>query len=164
MKNLNKILLVVAILIVGVAIALTLKNDDPTEKDKDIVKVVQPPEDPGTKRVTGRSATTVTQTNDYPTTSSPVVVTPKPPTPPKVTPTPTPTPKPLGPLRTEDELRELEDAACPTCGSCAGLFTANSMNCLTEAIGMGLPGNGTQFPAGNGLFGDPLSDDIIRKF
>jgi dihydroxy-acid dehydratase len=43
----------------------------------------------------------------------------------------------------EDELRELEDAACPTCGSCAGLFTANSMNCLTEAIGMGLPGNGT---------------------
>jgi dihydroxy-acid dehydratase len=44
---------------------------------------------------------------------------------------------------TEDELCELENAACPTCGSCAGLFTANSMNCLTEAIGMGLPGNGT---------------------
>jgi dihydroxy-acid dehydratase len=44
---------------------------------------------------------------------------------------------------TDDELCELEDAACPTCGSCAGLFTANSMNCLTEAIGMGLPGNGT---------------------
>jgi dihydroxy-acid dehydratase len=43
----------------------------------------------------------------------------------------------------EDELGELEDCACPTCGSCAGLFTANSMNCLTEAIGMGLPGNGT---------------------
>lgn len=43
----------------------------------------------------------------------------------------------------EEELRELENAACPTCGSCAGLFTANSMNCLTEAIGMGLPGNGT---------------------
>jgi dihydroxy-acid dehydratase len=43
----------------------------------------------------------------------------------------------------EDELAELEDCACPTCGSCAGLFTANSMNCLTEAIGMGLPGNGT---------------------
>jgi dihydroxy-acid dehydratase len=37
----------------------------------------------------------------------------------------------------------IEDAACPTCGSCAGMFTANSMNCLTEAIGMGLPGNGT---------------------
>ncbi|MDP2181295.1 MAG: dihydroxy-acid dehydratase [Actinomycetota bacterium] len=43
----------------------------------------------------------------------------------------------------EADLRELEDAACPTCGSCAGLFTANSMNCLTEAIGLGLPGNGT---------------------
>jgi dihydroxy-acid dehydratase len=41
------------------------------------------------------------------------------------------------------ELRELEDAACPGCGSCAGMFTANSMNCLTEAIGLGLPGNGT---------------------
>jgi len=42
-----------------------------------------------------------------------------------------------------EELRELEDVACPGCGCCAGLFTANSMNCLTEAIGMGLPGNGT---------------------
>ena len=44
---------------------------------------------------------------------------------------------------TEAELHELEGAACPGCGSCAGLFTANSMNCLTEALGMGLPGNGT---------------------
>ena len=44
---------------------------------------------------------------------------------------------------TEGELSQIEDAACPTCGSCAGMFTANSMNCLTEAIGMGLPGNGT---------------------
>jgi len=44
---------------------------------------------------------------------------------------------------TEDELEKIEDEACPTCGSCAGMFTANSMNCLTEAIGMGLPGNGT---------------------
>ena len=43
----------------------------------------------------------------------------------------------------DEELCELENEACPTCGSCAGLFTANSMNCLTEAIGMGLPGNGT---------------------
>jgi len=43
----------------------------------------------------------------------------------------------------EDELVKLEDAACPGCGSCAGMFTANSMNCLTEALGMGLPGNGT---------------------
>lgn len=42
-----------------------------------------------------------------------------------------------------ERLASIEDAACPTCGSCAGMFTANSMNCLTEAIGMGLPGNGT---------------------
>ncbi len=41
------------------------------------------------------------------------------------------------------ELAEMEDGACPTCGSCSGMFTANSMNCLTEAIGLGLPGNGT---------------------
>ncbi len=44
---------------------------------------------------------------------------------------------------TREDLRAIEDAACPTCGSCAGMFTANSMNCLTEAIGMALPGNGT---------------------
>ncbi len=44
---------------------------------------------------------------------------------------------------TPAQLEQIEDAACPTCGSCAGMFTANSMNCLTEAIGMGLPGNGT---------------------
>ncbi|NQT25020.1 dihydroxy-acid dehydratase, partial [candidate division KSB1 bacterium] len=43
----------------------------------------------------------------------------------------------------EDELKELEDYGCPGCGSCSGMFTANSMNCLTEAIGLGLPGNGT---------------------
>ena len=43
----------------------------------------------------------------------------------------------------EAELKELEDVACPGCGSCAGMFTANTMNCLTEALGMGLPGNGT---------------------
>ncbi len=42
-----------------------------------------------------------------------------------------------------EDLTLIEDAACPTCGSCAGMFTANSMNCLTEVIGMGLPGNGT---------------------
>jgi len=42
-----------------------------------------------------------------------------------------------------NELRQLEDCACPGCGSCAGMFTANSMNCLTEALGLGLPGNGT---------------------
>ncbi len=42
-----------------------------------------------------------------------------------------------------EELEELEQKVCPTCGSCSGMYTANSMNCLTEAIGMGLPGNGT---------------------
>ena len=44
---------------------------------------------------------------------------------------------------TQKSLDELEDCACPGCGSCAGMFTANSMNCVTEALGMGLPGNGT---------------------
>jgi dihydroxy-acid dehydratase len=44
---------------------------------------------------------------------------------------------------TEAELQELEVAACPGCGSCAGMFTANTMNCLSEALGMALPGNGT---------------------
>lgn len=43
----------------------------------------------------------------------------------------------------DEELRMLEDEACPGCGSCAGMFTANSMNCLSEAIGLALPGNGT---------------------
>lgn len=43
----------------------------------------------------------------------------------------------------EEELDELEALACPGCGSCAGMFTANTMNCLTEALGMALPGNGT---------------------
>jgi dihydroxy-acid dehydratase len=43
----------------------------------------------------------------------------------------------------EAELYALEEAACPGCGSCAGMFTANSMNCVTEALGMALPGNGT---------------------
>ncbi|SHK19466.1 dihydroxy-acid dehydratase [Desulforamulus aeronauticus] len=43
----------------------------------------------------------------------------------------------------EGELAELEENACPGCGSCSGMFTANSMNCLTEALGMALPGNGT---------------------
>ena len=44
---------------------------------------------------------------------------------------------------TEQELADLEDAACPGCGSCSGMFTANTMNCLTEALGLGWPGNGT---------------------
>jgi len=44
---------------------------------------------------------------------------------------------------TEEELAEYEESICPGCGSCAGMFTANSMNCLAEALGMALPGNGT---------------------
>ena len=44
---------------------------------------------------------------------------------------------------TEEKLREYECKTCPTCGSCSGMYTANSMNCLTEALGMGLQGNGT---------------------
>lgn len=43
----------------------------------------------------------------------------------------------------KEELCEMENRACPTCGSCSGMFTANSMNCLTEVLGLGLPGNGT---------------------
>ena len=44
---------------------------------------------------------------------------------------------------TEEEVKEYEEKVCPTCGSCSGMYTANSMNCLTEALGMGLGGNGT---------------------
>ena len=44
---------------------------------------------------------------------------------------------------TAEDVNEFECKACPTCGSCSGMYTANSMNCLTEALGMGLPGNGT---------------------
>lgn len=44
---------------------------------------------------------------------------------------------------TSEELKQLEDCACPGCGSCSGMYTANSMNCVTEALGLGLPGNGT---------------------
>ena len=44
---------------------------------------------------------------------------------------------------TEEDVREFEEKVCPTCGSCSGMYTANSMNCLTEALGMGLRGNGT---------------------
>jgi dihydroxy-acid dehydratase len=45
---------------------------------------------------------------------------------------------------TDEEVTDIERSACPTCGSCSGMFTANSMNCLTEALGLSLPGNGTQ--------------------
>ncbi len=44
---------------------------------------------------------------------------------------------------TNEDMREFEEHACPTCGSCAGMYTANSMNCLTETLGLALPGNGT---------------------
>ncbi len=44
---------------------------------------------------------------------------------------------------TEEDVKEFEEKTCPTCGSCSGMYTANSMNCLTEALGMGLGGNGT---------------------
>ena len=47
------------------------------------------------------------------------------------------------PAVSDEELSDIEENACPTCGSCSGMFTANSMNCLTEAIGLALPGNGT---------------------
>src|SRR3546814_18741033 len=43
----------------------------------------------------------------------------------------------------DEEVTEIERAACPTCGSCSGMCTANSMNCLTEALGLSLPGNGS---------------------
>src|SRR6201995_1386833 len=43
----------------------------------------------------------------------------------------------------DEDVRRIERSACPTCGSCSGMFTANSMNCLTEALGVALPGNGT---------------------
>jgi dihydroxy-acid dehydratase len=59
------------------------------------------------------------------------------------------------PSVSDAELASIEEAACPTCGSCSGMFTANSMNCLTEAIGLALPGNGTTLAthvARRGLF------------
>ena len=43
----------------------------------------------------------------------------------------------------DDKVQAIEESACPTCGSCSGMFTANSMNCLTEALGLSLPGNGS---------------------
>ncbi|MDP6836982.1 MAG: dihydroxy-acid dehydratase [Candidatus Marinimicrobia bacterium] len=58
---------------------------------------------------------------------------------------------------TERELKELEDASCPTCGSCSGMFTANSMNCLAEALGLALPGNGTILAV------DERRRDLVRK-
>ncbi len=59
-------------------------------------------------------------------------------------------------LINKDELKMLEDVSCPTCGSCAGMFTANSMNCLTEALGLALPGNGTVLAI------DPAREELAR--
>jgi len=58
---------------------------------------------------------------------------------------------------TEQELKELENTGCPTCGSCSGMFTANSMNCLCEAIGIALPGNGTILAL------DPKREELYKK-
>ncbi len=58
----------------------------------------------------------------------------------------------------DEEVAEVERSACPTCGSCSGMFTANSMNCLTEALGLALPGNGTMLATHadrEGLFNAP---------
>ena len=57
----------------------------------------------------------------------------------------------------DEELAVLEDHACPTCGSCSGMFTANSMNCLCEALGFALPGNGTVLAI------DPGREELVRE-
>ncbi|AKS24843.1 MAG: Dihydroxy-acid dehydratase [Leptospirillum sp. Group II 'C75'] len=57
----------------------------------------------------------------------------------------------------EAELKEIEDESCPTCGSCSGMFTANSMNCLAEVLGIALPGNGTI------LATDPERENLVRR-
>src|SRR3954470_3241611 len=70
---------------------------------------------------------------------------------------------------TDEQLGEIERSACPTCGSCSGMFTANSMNCLTEAIGLALPGNGSTLAthaARKGLFqkAGELIVDIAKQY
>ena len=60
-------------------------------------------------------------------------------------------------LISDDELLELELGGCPTCGSCAGMFTANSMNCILEALGLALPGNGSVLAV------DPRRQEILRQ-
>jgi dihydroxy-acid dehydratase len=70
---------------------------------------------------------------------------------------------------TDEQLGEIERSACPTCGSCSGMFTANSMNCLTEAIGLALPGNGSTLAthaARKALFerAGGLVVDIARRY
>ena len=64
----------------------------------------------------------------------------------------------------EERLKEIEDNACPTCGSCSGMFTANSMNCLLEAIGMALPGNGSILATDSGreVLGKKAARQILK--
>ena len=62
-------------------------------------------------------------------------------------------------LMTEEDVKEFECKVCPTCGSCSGMYTANSMNCLTEVLGMGLKGNGT-IPA---VYSERLVMDMLKK-
>jgi dihydroxy-acid dehydratase len=73
------------------------------------------------------------------------------------------------PSVSDDQLLAMEESACPTCGSCSGMFTANSMNCLTEAIGLALPGNGSTLAthtARRGLFerAGQLVAEITRQY
>jgi dihydroxy-acid dehydratase len=73
------------------------------------------------------------------------------------------------PSVSDEQLLAMEESACPTCGSCSGMFTANSMNCLTEAIGLALPGNGSTLAthsARRGLFerAGALIADITRQY
>lgn len=57
----------------------------------------------------------------------------------------------------EEELKDIEDHGCPSCGSCSGMFTANSMNCLCEVLGLALPGNGSI------LATDPRREELIKQ-
>ncbi|MDO4784981.1 MAG: dihydroxy-acid dehydratase [Propionibacteriaceae bacterium] len=75
----------------------------------------------------------------------------------------------VDPSVADDELERIEQNACPTCGSCSGMFTANSMNCLLEAVGLALPGNGSTLAtasARKGLFlkAGRLIVDLCRRF
>ena len=73
------------------------------------------------------------------------------------------------PSVSDSELADIEENACPTCGSCSGMFTANSMNCLTEAMGLALPGNGTTLAthaARRGLFerAGAVAVDLAKRY
>ncbi|MFF1507433.1 dihydroxy-acid dehydratase [Streptomyces sp. NPDC058326] len=75
----------------------------------------------------------------------------------------------VNPKISDEDILRIEENACPTCGSCSGMFTANSMNCLTEAIGLSLPGNGSLLAthtARKGLYEDAARTvvDITRRY